>query len=74
MVMVIKIVMTGVISVYVCPCVLQGDANKSESDDERQSLGYQEEENLKELYAAGKRWLWRFAFEVLSDPWITSTT
>ncbi|XP_043970678.1 voltage-dependent T-type calcium channel subunit alpha-1H-like isoform X3 [Gambusia affinis] len=30
----------------------EGDANKSESDDERQSLGYQEEENLKELYAA----------------------
>lgn len=54
--MVIKIVMTGVISVDVCPCVLQGDANKSESDDERQSLGYQEEENLRELYAAGKRW------------------
>ncbi|XP_023189244.1 voltage-dependent T-type calcium channel subunit alpha-1H-like isoform X2 [Xiphophorus maculatus] len=30
----------------------EGDANKSESDDERQSLGYQEEENLRELYAA----------------------
>ncbi|XP_017160021.1 voltage-dependent T-type calcium channel subunit alpha-1H-like isoform X3 [Poecilia reticulata] len=30
----------------------EGDANKSETDDERQSLGYQEEENLRELYAA----------------------
>ncbi|MEQ2167613.1 hypothetical protein GOODEAATRI_005818 [Goodea atripinnis] len=30
----------------------EGDANKSEADDERQSLGYQDEEKLRELYAA----------------------
>lgn len=34
-------------------CVFQGDANKSEADDDRLSLGYQDEEKLKELYAAG---------------------
>lgn len=33
--------------------VFQGDANRSEADDERQSLGYEDEEKLRELYAAG---------------------
>ncbi|KAM7394509.1 hypothetical protein PAMP_021307 [Pampus punctatissimus] len=30
----------------------EGDANRSETDDERQSLSYEEEEKLRELYAA----------------------
>lgn len=35
-------------------CV-QGDANRSETDDERQSLSYEDEEKLREMYAAGTR-------------------
>jgi len=36
--------------------VFQGDANKSEADDEKLSAFYQDEEKLRELYAAGTRY------------------
>lgn len=42
--------------VYVC-VFYQGDANRSESDDDRQSLSYEDEEKLRELYAAGTNWM-----------------
>lgn len=39
---------------FVCLCVwFQGDANRSEADEDRQSLTYEDEEKLRELYAAG---------------------
>ncbi len=42
------------VCVRVCVCVcVQGDANRSDTDDDRQSLSYEDEEKLRELYAAG---------------------
>lgn len=48
----IKIMMMVIAVLCVCVCV-QGDANRSEADDEGQSLCYEDEEKLRELYAAG---------------------
>lgn len=47
-------IMITMVSPDVCVCVcLQGDANRSEADDERQSFSFEDEEKLRELYAAG---------------------
>lgn len=45
-------VIVVVILVWMCVC-FQGDANRSEADDEGQSLSYEDEEKLRDLYAAG---------------------
>ena len=54
MMKIIMIVVIPVLCVHVCVCArFQGDANRSETDDERQSLSFEDEEKLRELYAAG---------------------
>lgn len=38
----------------ICICVLQGDANRSESDDDKKSDNFDEDEKIEQLRDAGR--------------------
>lgn len=56
------------ISALTAPCVSQGDANRSESDDEKKSDNFEEDEKVEQLRDTGKLTLEKIRPRVFRTP------